>query len=179
VTDTPEPARPILPALELADERRLLDDWLDFHRDVLLWKCEGVSPDDLVSRACEPSTLTLIGLVRHMAEVERQWFRHVLGREEGLTAVYDYSTDRDADFNDLDPARVGEDFATFGAEVRRCREVVARYDLDAVGTTRRGTSVSLRWIYLHMIEEYARHNGHADLLRERLDGETGDFPDES
>ena len=173
-TVSPTPSRIPLPP-RVGGERELLEAWLDFHRDVLLWKCENVAPEDLVRRTAEPSTLTLIGLVRHMAEVERTWFRRVLDQEEGLTPIYDYSRDRDADFHDLAPARVEEDLATYRAEVERCREVAARHDLDAVGS-HRGKPVSLRWICLHMIEEYARHDGHADLLRERLDGVTGDYP---
>ena len=173
IADTVRTAKPPL----LAGEREALDAWLDFHRAILLWKCEGVSSDDLVRRSIEPSTLSLLGLVRHMAEVERGWFRKCLAAEEGLSPIYDYSANRDADFDEADPARAEEDFATFRAEIATCREVASHYDLDAVGTTHRGRPVNLRWIYLHMIEEYARHNGHADLIRERIDGATGDWPD--
>jgi Protein of unknown function (DUF664) len=172
-TNAVDPARPPL----VAGERAMLDAWLDFHRRILLWKCEGVSPEDLVRRSVEPSTLTLIGLVRHMAEVERIWFRWRLAQEDGLEPLYDYSTDPDADFHDLDPAAVEADLAAYRLEVDKCREVAAGYDLDAVGRTYNGEPVNLRWIYVHMIEEYARHNGHADLIRERIDGATGDWPE--
>ena len=161
----------------VADERPMLDAWLDLHREILLWKCQDVSPADLVRRTVEPSTLTLIGLVRHMAEVERSWFRRVLAGED-VPRIYDYSKSDDADFDYVDPDRVAEDIAIFRDEVVRCREVSAGYDLDAVGTSRRGNPIGLRWIYVHMIEEYARHNGHADLLRERIDGKTGDWPED-
>jgi len=156
----------------IADERTMLDAWLDFHRDTLLWKCDGLSPQDLVRRSAEPSTLTLLGLVRHMAQVERGWFRHCLAGEDTVP-LYSREDAEDADFDELDPDRVDEDFATYRTEVERCRGVAARHDLDDCGE-RRGRQISLRWIYVHMIEEYARHNGHADLLRERIDGATGD-----
>lgn len=155
----------------------MLEAWLDFHRGVLLWKCEGLAPDDLVRRSAEPSSLSLIGLVRHMAEVERQWFRRRLAGEHGLTRIYDYSVSEDAEFDDVDPTRVEADFAAYRAEVERCREVASGHDLDDTGIDGRGALVSLRWIYVHMIEEYARHNGHADLLRERIDGATGNWPE--
>jgi uncharacterized damage-inducible protein DinB len=178
VTDTADSAagatHPPKPPL-IADERTMLDAWLDLHRDILLWKCDGLSPDELVRRSAEPSSLSLIGLVRHMAEVERGWFRRTLAGED-VGPIYDYSTSDDADFDEVDPGRTEEDVAIFRAEMERCREVAAEYDLDAVGTSRRGNDLSLRWIYVHMIEEYARHNGHADLLRERIDGATGDWP---
>jgi len=160
----------------VADERTMLDAWLDLHRDILIWKCEGLSPDELVRRSAEPSSLSLIGLVRHMAEVERGWFRRVLTPEDGVETLYDYSESEDAELDNVDPARVEEDFATYRTEVEACREVAARYDLEDTGISGRGNAVSLRWIYIHMIEEYARHNGHADLLRERIDGATGDWP---
>jgi uncharacterized damage-inducible protein DinB len=160
----------------LADERTMLDSWLDFHRDILLWKCQDVPADDLVRRAVKPSTLSLIGLVRHMAEVERWWFRRCLAGED-TAPIYDYAASDDADFDEVDPARVEADLETFRAEVARCREISAGFDLETLGTNSRGNAVSLRWIYVHMIEEYARHNGHADLIRERIDGKTGDWPD--
>jgi uncharacterized damage-inducible protein DinB len=160
----------------VADERTMLDAWLDFHRDILLWKCQDVPAEDLVRRAVEPSSLSLIGLVRHMAEVERAWFRRCLAGEDA-PLIYDYTNSDDTDFDDVDPSRVEEDFAIFRDEVIRCREVSAGFGLEALGTSSRGKSVSLRWIYVHMIEEYARHNGHADLIRERIDGRTGDWPD--
>jgi hypothetical protein len=180
VTDTADATtgatRPPKPPL-IADERTMLDAWLDLHRDILLWKCEGLSPDELVRGSAEPSSLSLIGLVRHMAEVERSWFRRCLAAEPGLEPIYDYSESDDADFDEVDPARVDGDLAVFRAEVETCREVAARYDLEDNGVSRRGNTISLRWIYVHMIEEYARHNGHADLIRERIDGATGDWPE--
>ena len=156
----------------VADERRMLDAWLDYHRGTLLWKCDGLSPTELVRRSVEPATLTLLGLVRHMAQVEQGWFRGCLAAET-YEPLYSREDAPDADFDEVDQERADADLATYRAEVDRCRAVAARFDLDDCGE-RRGTAVSLRWIYLHMIEEYARHNGHADLLRERIDGATGD-----
>jgi hypothetical protein len=116
--------------------------------------------------------MSLLGLVRHMAEVERNWFRRVLARED---APYHYVTTEnpDGDFDDVDTASAEEGFATWCAECDNARVVAASLQLDDTGI-RRGEAVSLRWVLVHMIEEYARHNGHADLLRERIDGATGD-----
>ncbi len=155
----------------------MLDAWLDFHRATLLFKCEDLADDQLRSRSVPPSSLSLLGLVRHMTEVERSWFRRTLAGEEAPPLYYS-DDNEDGDFDDVDNAAVGADFAAFRSEVQTCREVVARYDdLDVIGVGKRGGGhhdVSLRWIYVHMIEEYARHNGHADFLRERIDGKTGD-----
>jgi uncharacterized damage-inducible protein DinB len=158
-----------------ADERTMLESWLEFHRATLLWKCEGLTDEQLRTRSVEPSTLSLLGLVRHMAEVERAWFRRCLAGEDASPYYYS-DADPDGDFDRVDAADVAADLATYRAEAQACREIAARYDdLGTVGAARRhGHDVSLRWIYVHMIEEYARHNGHADLLRERIDGVTGD-----
>ena len=126
-------------------------------------------------RAAAPSTLSLLGLVRHMAEVERGWFRRTLARED-IPPVYPSDTDPDADFNDVDAADVDEAFATWRAECDLARAIVDARGLDETGRQKSGEPVSLRWILVHMIEEYSRHNGHADLLRERIDGETGYLP---
>ncbi len=158
-----------------ADERTMLDGWLDYHRATLLLKCSGLSDQQLKSRSVAPSTLSLLGLVRHLADVERSWFRRRVAGEQGLDAgpIY-YGPDRpDGDFDDVDDAHAAVMFAAYAREVERCRVAVAGLPLEHTFDDA-GTTVSLRWVYLHMIEEYARHNGHADLLRERLDGATGD-----
>ncbi|MER0478526.1 DinB family protein [Streptomyces sp. Edi2] len=156
-----------------AGEREMLQGWLDYHRDTLLAKCAGLTPDQLVEASAAPSTLTLLGLVRHMADVERTWFRvRFLGQRIG--DLYFTGDDPDADFHDADPAGAERDVAVFRAEIEACDKAVADRGLDETFTTRRGRTLNLRWIYVHMIEEYARHNGHADLLRERIDGATGD-----
>ncbi len=158
----------------VADERAMLDAWLDFHRATLLAKCEGLDDDQLRTRSVPPSSLSLLGLVRHMTEVERSWFRRTFAGEDAGPLYY--SEDNvDGDFDDVDTADVSADFVRFRQELETCRDVAARQGLDALGQHRRhDNDVSLRWIYVHMIEEYARHNGHADLLRERIDGVTGD-----
>ncbi len=157
----------------VSPERAALEGWLDYHRATLLWKCDGLSPDQLVLRSADPSTMSLLGLVRHMAEVERGWFRQFLAGED-VPDLYGEGPSDD-DFDKTDPAKADDDFAIFRAEVEECRRVAARYDLDHVTRhPRRDREMDLRWIYLHMIEEYARHNGHADLLRERIDGAIGD-----
>lgn len=155
-------------------ERLLLDSWLDFHRATLLVKCDGLSEDQLKRRSVPPSSLSLLGLVRHMAEVERGWFRRgLIG--EAVPPMYYSDSEPDGDFDLVDSAVAAADFATYRAEVEACRAAAATVDdLDAVSRRQRsGNDVSLRWVYLHMIEEYARHNGHADLLRECIDGSTG------
>ncbi len=159
----------------VGDERTLLEAWLDFHRDTLLWACAGLDDEQLRRRAVPPSTLSLLGLVRHMTEVERHWFRRALTGEQAKPLYYD-EQDEDGDFNRVDAADVAADLAALRAEVARCRQVSTTHlDLDALAVTlREGAPVSLRWIYVHMIEEYARHNGHADLLRQVIDGRTGD-----
>jgi len=160
----------------IADERTMLESCLDYHRATLLMKCAGLSDAQLKLGSAEPSTLSLLGLVRHMTEVERGWFRRTIGGEDALPLYYTEER-RDGDFDDLDDADPAAMFAAFAAEVDRCRAVVAGVPLDTVAanTSNDGRGdFSIRWIYVHMIEEYARHNGHADLLRERIDGVRGD-----
>ncbi len=167
-----ERARPGLQA----GEREMLTGWLEHHRAILLWKCEGLTDDQLRQRSVPPSTLSLLGLIRHMSEVERGWFRAVLLGED-VPDLYDRRDDPDADFNGVDDADVAAEFATFEAECAAARQAVAAApDLDVLSKERSeptGQQFSLRWILTHMIEEYARHNGHADLLRESIDGATG------
>ena len=155
-------------------ERPALEAWLEYHRATLLRKCAGLTPEQLVTRSAPPSSLSLLGLVRHLTEVERSWFRRRLDRQTELPLLYCSDDNPDGDFDDVDPARADEDRAAYEREVTAARDVTARYWLDDVGLTSRGEEVDLRWIYLHMIEEYARHNGHADVLRERIDGATGE-----
>ena len=158
----------------VAQERGMLDAWLDYHRATLAVKCEGLTDDQLRARAVPPSSLSLLGLVRHMGEVERSWFRHVLGSEQAPPRYYS-DENPDGDFDDVAGAGVAEAFGYWRDECAHARErVAAAPSLDVTGTGRRGERYSLRWIMVHMIEEYARHNGHADLLRERIDGTVGD-----
>lgn len=160
----------------VAGEREMLEGWLDYHRATLEWKCEGLSAEQLRVRAVPPSSLSLLGLVRHMTEVERSWFRNTF-RGEDAPPFYYTEKDLDGDFDHLDSAEPDEVFTAWHAECAYAREVSRAASLDDIGTRlRRGTEeeFSLRWILTHMIEEYARHNGHADLLRESIDGATGD-----
>ncbi|MFJ3673186.1 DinB family protein [Streptomyces sp. NPDC090106] len=159
-----------------ADERTMLEGWLDYHRQTLVWKCEGLTDAQLRTASVEPSELTLMGLARHMAEVERFWFHQIL-LDDDQGVLYCTEEDPDGDFH-LSGTETWEDtHATLRAEIAGARRNAAGLGLDDMskGVHRRtGERFSLRWIYTHMIEEYARHNGHADLLRERVDGSTGD-----
>jgi uncharacterized damage-inducible protein DinB len=159
-----------------AGELEMLAGWLEHHRGILIWKCEGLTAEQLRQRAVPPSTLSLLGLVRHMAEVERGWFQQVfLGAD--VPDLYVTAADEDADFNDVDLADPADAFSAFERECAVSRQVVAQApsldDLSKRASERTGQPWSLRWIVTHMVEEYARHNGHADLLRERIDGSTG------
>lgn len=156
----------------VAGERESLEAWLDYHRRTLLWKCAGLDAEQLRSRPVATSTLSLLGLVRHMTMVERWWFQlNACGRKLELPL---WSRDGEPDFDDVDSADAETDFAAYDREVEAARSAVADLPLDHVFRTRRGADMDLRWVYVHMIEEYARHNGHADLLRELIDGSTGD-----
>ena len=159
---------------DIADERPALQGWLDYHRATLRWKCAGLSGEQLVVRPLASSTLSLLGLVRHMAEVERAWFRRRLGGEGDLGLLYCSDEFPDGDFDLTDPAAAEADFAAFAAECAAADDAARERSLDDTFLSRSGRTLDLRWVYLHMIEEYARHNGHADLLRELIDGVTGD-----
>jgi hypothetical protein len=155
------------------DERSMLEGWLDYHRQTLLMKAAGLTAEQLKRASAEPSNLTLLGLIRHMAEVERGWFRRRVGNQD-VGLLYCSDDNVDGDFDDVADADAEADHATFLAEVELAREAVTGLSLEHEFATARHPAISVRWVYLHMIEEYARHNGHADLLRERIDGATGD-----
>ena len=153
-------------------ERELLRAYLEFHRETLALKCAGLSDDDL-RRRTTPSSLSLLSLVRHMAEVERAWFRRVLDGQD-IPLVWS----PDGDFQvayDAAEAAPEEAFAAWQAEIAIARDIeAAAPSLDVTGVDRRsGDEYSLRRILNHLIQEYARHNGHADLIREGIDGVTG------
>ena len=160
-----------------AGERDMLTGWLDYHRATLLWKCEGLTDEQLRERSVPPSGLCLLGLVRHLTECERGWFRQVLLGED-VPGLYWTPENPDGDFNDTGSADGATVLRTWEQACDAAREAVASVDdLDAPSKKadgQTGEPFSLRWILTHMIEEYARHNGHADLLRERIDGATGD-----
>ena len=157
-------------------ERPTLLGWLDYHRATLALKCEGLTPEQLGLRSAPPSSLSLIGLVRHMTGVERGWFRQVFKAETDLPDCYSHERGAfDEAFDAIDPDDAPASIAAWVAECEIARTIVAQHSLDDVSTTPyRGRSIGLRWIVTHMIEEYARHNGHADILRERIDGAVGD-----
>jgi uncharacterized damage-inducible protein DinB len=157
-------------------EREALEAWLDYHRVTLLTKCAGLSGDQLRQRAVPPSALSLLGLVRHMTDVERWWFS-IHAADQDLPSLYWTDQDPDGDFNGTAAADPAADLAGYQREIEASRAAVAGKKLDDVVPSHGDHPErvrDIRWIYLHMIEEYARHNGHADLLRERIDGVTGD-----
>ena len=159
----------------VAGERESLDSWLDFHRATLLMKCQGLTGEQLARRAVPPSSLSLLGLVRHMAEVERAWFRRRFAGETGLGYLYCSDEFPDGDFDHAGAAMAEAGLAAFTRECEQARAAAAGRSLDETFVrAHHGTTFDLRWVYVHMIEEYARHNGHADLLREQIDGVTGD-----
>jgi uncharacterized damage-inducible protein DinB len=156
-------------------EREALEAWLDFHRDTLLHKCAGLTAGQLKERAVPPSRLSLLGLVRHMTEVERWWFR-MHGGNTDMPFPYD-PDGTGLDFEALDDADAAANIEAFRQEIAQARTAVTGKQLDDVVPSHGDHPErirDIRWIYLHMIEEYARHNGHADLIRERIDGATGD-----
>ncbi|MFD3652106.1 DinB family protein [Streptomyces sp. NPDC058620] len=154
-----------------AGERETLEGFLSYYRSTLLQKCAGLTGEQLAEQSVEPSNLTLLGLLRHMAKVERTWFRD---RFAGLplAPMYAQELGKDADFEDLAAERAEEDYARLVEEIRLADEAVADASLDDT-FTHNGAVYSLRLVHVHMVAEYARHIGHADLLRERLDGATG------
>jgi uncharacterized damage-inducible protein DinB len=158
----------------LVDERATLNEFLRAQRLTLQLKCDGLDAEQLARRAVEPSTMSLLGLVRHLADVERGWFRRRFA-EHDVPKRYQTQTDPDADFNGAvaDPAVVEEAWLAWREEIAFAEQFTRDHDLDFVGRDSEGEPVSLRELLVHMIEEYARHNGHADLLRERIDGRIG------
>lgn len=160
----------------LGDERAALLGFLRWQRETLELKCAGLDVADLARRAVEPSTLSLLGLVRHMADVERFWFREVMSGQDA-PALFSSDALPDGDFDGAvpDPAVVAESWDAWRSEVAFADQFVAdASDLDVTGNERWRGAISLHWVLIHMVEEYARHNGHADLLRQRIDGAVGE-----
>ncbi|QRP49252.1 DinB family protein [Amycolatopsis sp. FDAARGOS 1241] len=157
----------------IAGEREMLRAFLDFHRATLAMKCDGLSDEQLRQRSMPPSTLSLLGLVRHLAEVERTWFRRVVDGED-VPLVWSPDGDFQVAYDATESTRA-EAFAAWQEEVAHSRRIEAAAEsLDVVvHNARWGEDVSLRLVMLHLIHEYARHNGHADFLREGVDGVTG------
>lgn len=155
----------------VAGEREMLIGFLGWFRSTLLMKCAGLTGEQLAERTVEPSNLSLLGLVRHMAKVERTWFRQRFAGQ-AIEPMYDPGDGKDADFEQLDPATAAEDYARLVEESRLADEIVAGASFDDT-FTHNGEVYNLRLVHIHLISEYARHIGHADLVRERLDGVTG------
>lgn len=154
-------------------ERESLRAFLDYHRATLAMKCEGLTDEELRRRSAPPSTLSLLGLVRHMAEVERTWLRIVVNGED-IPLVWSAERDYQVAY-DASAATRAEAFAAWQAEVEHARRIEREAaSLDVTGYQAKwDEQVSLRLVMLHLIHEYARHNGHADLLREAIDGTVG------
>lgn len=157
----------------LDGERDMLRKFLDYHRATLALKCHGLSEDELAKKSMPPSTLSLLGLVRHMAEVERTWFRRVINGED-IGLRWSPQGDYQAAYDTTD-ATADEAFTAWRDEVERSRAVEeAAPSLDVTAYFARWDEhVSLRLVMNHVLLEYARHNGHADFLREGIDGVTG------
>ena len=168
MASTPVPSDPPYSAPEL----EMLTAFLDWYRNVMIRKVEGLDPEGL-RRSPVDSGTSLGGLVKHLAYVERHWFGSTFG---SLELGYPWTDeDPDADFRLADDETVESLTALYRSECSRARELVAAHpDLDRVVPASRGRTVSLRWILIHMIEETARHAGHADIIREMVDGTVGD-----
>ena len=149
----------------------MLRDWLDWHRATLLRKCSGLDAAQLAMRPVPPSNLSLLGLVRHMSDTERGWVRQAF-RGQQVPDLYYRSDAHDADFEEAGPGGAEEDYERYLAECRAVDAALEGATLDETFTYGEKT-MSVRWMWQHLVEEYARHNGHADLLREVIDGSAG------
>jgi uncharacterized damage-inducible protein DinB len=168
VTTTERPEPPLI-----AGEREMMRGFLDYHRATLAMKCDDLSDEDLRRQSSPPSTLSLLGLVQHMAEVERTWFRRVINGED---VPFIWSDGQDfQEAYDAGKGTRAEAFAIWETEIEHSRRIEREAkSLDVTGHMARwGEDVSLRLVMHHMIHEYARHNGHADFLREAIDGTVG------
>ena len=156
-------------------EEAVLREYLDHFRGVFEAKCEGLDAEQLATRSVPPSTMSLLGLLRHLAAVEYSWWRRVMDRHLELPKMWGKDEHRDADFDGAvaDDAVVAEAWAAWRAEVAYAREFQASHPMDHLGQHDDG-DLEMREVVVHLIEEYARHCGHADLLRECIDGRTGD-----
>jgi uncharacterized damage-inducible protein DinB len=156
----------------VADERTRLDSWLDYQRGTLLLKCAGLTAEQLSRRPVPTSALSLLGLIRHMAANERVWFRVRFAGLDLDDLYWSPEHPKGEEFDLARPADAQDDFATFAYEVAEARKTLRGRSLDETGGDETHT-VDLRWVYAHMIEEYTRHNGQADIIRELVDGTTG------
>lgn len=154
------------------DDRPMLEGYLDWQRSTLLNICAGLAAEQLAHRPIPSTNLTLLGLLRHMTKVERIWFRERSVGQDFGGPMYDAALGKDADFEDIRAEQAEAAIAHFQEEVRLAREAVADLAWDSIVPSR-DDRLSLRFVHVHMIGEYARHNGHADLLRQAIDGVTG------
>jgi uncharacterized damage-inducible protein DinB len=152
-------------------EREMLHDWLRWHRATLLRKCAGLDAGQLATRSVPPSSLSLIGMVRHMADTERGWVRQYF-HHEPIPDLYYREDLPDADFQEAGEARAEQDYEIYRAEFAPVDAALADLRMDDT-IVFRDRPTSVRWMWQHLVEEYARHNGQADLLREAIDGATG------
>jgi hypothetical protein len=168
VTDVERVAEPVD-----GEERGVLLGWLAFHRDALRAKCAGLDADQLVTRSVPPSPLSLLGLVRHLTEMERAYGRWALGPKADLQWVWGVYTDDGPEWDmDADASMLADSIAAWDREKRATDERIRDHpSLDAKAD---GNGYSVRWNLQKLVGEYARHNGHADLIRERIDGQTGE-----
>lgn len=153
------------------EEKESLHVALDRHREAILWKVRGVSDEDL-RRSLVPSGTTLLGLVKHLGCVEYGWFCETFGRP--TEPLPDVDADPEADFR-IEPGESTDSVLAFYSRACAAADsVIGELELDALGTAWTGEQVSMRWVLIHMVEETARHAGHVDILRELVDGATGD-----
>ena len=152
-------------------EREMLHGFLQYGRESLLLRCAGLTADQLVIRAAPPSSLSLLGIVRHLTDVERNWFRVRFGGED-IAPHYRTTENPDSAFDGTRPGQAEEDIARYRAEWAAVDGALGGLTLDDTYESPRWGVMTLRWAYLHMIREYSGHCGHADLLRERIDGRT-------
>jgi len=155
-------------------ETATLLDYLERYRMTFEMKCDGLTPEQLATRSVPPSTMSLLGLLRHLAKIEHHWFRRTLERQEDLPILYWTQEEPDLDFEGAlgTDSCVADAWESWRREVAHAREVYARYD-DLGANFVPGEPWQVRGVIVHLIEEYARHCGHADLLRECVDGRTG------
>ena len=159
----------------LGSELDNLVQFLEYHRATFARKCAGLDAEQLKRRTTPPSNLSLLGLARHLTEVERYWFLGcLLGRQ--VEDRYCTTASPDGDFDDLDSATVAEVWADYQAAIEESRRILAGFGSAEQTSPESGRRRvrTVRWVLLHLLEEYARHNGHADLLREAIDGSTGE-----
>lgn len=156
-------------------ERETIQQYLRHYRLTFALKCEGLDAEQLARRAVPPSSMSLLGLLRHLAKVEHHWARRVLEGQGELPRLYSTAEAPDADFDGAEPddALVAEAWSTWRREVAHAEEVEAALPTYDVLVEHHGESGEARDVLVHLVEEYARHCGHADLLRERIDGRTG------